>query len=805
MTDSRCRCKAKRAALAAARWGASSDASAKWRRRRGDYTTAQVPESGNLYFTNARAQQAFSFSGVVTLSSGSVDCPTCVTTATTADTDLLGSFPHLSVAKLQGRRVASTQPTDLQYLGWNTSSSQWEPKTLPTAPVATVFGRTGTVTSQSGDYQFTQISGTVAAGQLPATAMRTDSDNRVTSGTQDMRSADHTAPMKSGTIASLPSQCQVGETYFATDAVAGNNIYACTAANTWFAQGTNLTVASQGTVVGSRPKLNVQTGLGLVSVMSDTGSQIDLQLALNTTTAQTQAGEQSGRALYCVSSSGSGQNYRCSLTPSLGAYAAGMVLRWKPDVNGAGGVTTLNVDTLGAMRIRLRDGVSEPGTGDIVAGTLYEVWYDGTQFRLMTPISGTSSGSSGAVSSVFGRQGTVVQAVGDYNTDQVTEGSNLYFTNARALAAVTWDLLTGKPSTFTPSAHAASHRNGGSDEVGTSTPAANAIPKAGSDGKLGTGWLPTGATILGYTAENTANKGQVNGYASLDSTGKVPSAQLPTGSSGANAWALVFDGSTTSLADGTTVSWSCGSGSGAQCTASWTAPAGINWVRVQGWGGGGGGQDGMVGTAKGGGGGGGYWESICAVTPGNSYTVAVGKGGVRGGGNNGGNSSFGSCFTVVGGSGANGSSGCGGYRYSASGTPYNWVHSPATSGGQFTWNNCVGAVGVSGAGYVAERLDLGGPGGGAGATAAGNIGGQALGGAGGGGGGAYNNATAGSGGIALGGGGNGGAGGSYSSACVTAGDGSIPGGGGGGGAATASVACTGGSGARGEVRIYYSK
>ncbi len=32
---------------------------------------------------------------------------------------------------------------------------------------------------------------------------------------------------------------------------------------------------------------------------------------------------------------------------------------------------------------------------------------------------------------------------------------------------------------------------------------------------------------LGYTAENAANKGVANGYAGLDGTGKVPSAQLP--------------------------------------------------------------------------------------------------------------------------------------------------------------------------------------------------------------------------------------------------------------------------------------
>jgi len=35
-------------------------------------------------------------------------------------------------------------------------------------------------------------------------------------------------------------------------------------------------------------------------------------------------------------------------------------------------------------------------------------------------------------------------------------------------------------------------------------------------------------TALTFTPENAANRGQINGYASLDTTGKVPSAQLPS-------------------------------------------------------------------------------------------------------------------------------------------------------------------------------------------------------------------------------------------------------------------------------------
>lgn len=41
-----------------------------------------------------------------------------------------------------------------------------------------------------------------------------------------------------------------------------------------------------------------------------------------------------------------------------------------------------------------------------------------------------------------------------------------------------------------PTSHASSHQHGGSDEIATATPGANAIPKADSGGKLAAGWIP---------------------------------------------------------------------------------------------------------------------------------------------------------------------------------------------------------------------------------------------------------------------------------------------------------------------------
>lgn len=51
-------------------------------------------------------------------------------------------------------------------------------------------------------------------------------------------------------------------------------------------------------------------------------------------------------------------------------------------------------------------------------------------------ITASWTDATGAVTSVFGRTGDVVAQTGDYTTTQVTEGTNLYFTNARSRDAI---------------------------------------------------------------------------------------------------------------------------------------------------------------------------------------------------------------------------------------------------------------------------------------------------------------------------------------------------------------------------------
>ena len=79
--------------------------------------------------------------------------------------DVSGQPGAVTVTGLNGRRLGSLTPLDGQFLRWNGVASQWEPVSL--AAAFTVFGRSGAVTAQAGDYSFSQIAGSVGAAQLP--------------------------------------------------------------------------------------------------------------------------------------------------------------------------------------------------------------------------------------------------------------------------------------------------------------------------------------------------------------------------------------------------------------------------------------------------------------------------------------------------------------------------------------------------------------------------------------------------------------------------------------------------------------
>jgi hypothetical protein len=100
-------------------------------------------------------------------------------------------------------------------------------------------------------------------------------------------------------------------------------------------------------------------------------------------------------------------------------------------------------------------------------------------------VMSTQAIPTGSVTSVFGRTGAVVAANGDYTTSQVTEGSNLYYTDARARAAITL--------TTTGSSGAATY-SGGTLNIPTYTLAG----LGGQPALSGTGFVKISGTTISY-------------------------------------------------------------------------------------------------------------------------------------------------------------------------------------------------------------------------------------------------------------------------------------------------------------------
>lgn len=93
---------------------------------------------------------------------------------------------------------------------------------------------------------------------------------------------------------------------------------------------------------------------------------------------------QDGGLIYAASSAGS-DTYAITLSPAPSAYAAGQVFNFKADVANTG-AATLNVNSLGAKTIKkLND--QDLATGDIEAGQVVTVVYDGTSMQMTSQVA----------------------------------------------------------------------------------------------------------------------------------------------------------------------------------------------------------------------------------------------------------------------------------------------------------------------------------------------------------------------------------------------------------------------------------
>jgi hypothetical protein len=157
--------------------------------------------------------------------------------------------------------------------------------------------------------------------------------------------------------------------------------------------GLTLTVQNDGATVGSRGTANFIPGAGVVNLITDTGTGVNIQQSADTAVMLSKVTNQAGTPLLCASASGSGTTYTCSLSPTLTTYTTGMVLYWKIDVANTSVNPTLNVDTLGVKAV-VDYQANALTVGALISGAEVPIWYDGTNLRCMTCGSGSSNTAS---------------------------------------------------------------------------------------------------------------------------------------------------------------------------------------------------------------------------------------------------------------------------------------------------------------------------------------------------------------------------------------------------------------------------
>ncbi|MGE5647628.1 MAG: hypothetical protein ACM336_17765 [Acidobacteriota bacterium] len=209
--------------------------------------------------------------------------------------DISGTPGAAVVGGLQGRAISPAAPADGEVLRWSGAASQWQPfpsvlsggsnysQAFSGATSVTIAGTAHglgtanvivdcydaatpaarlepasvtvhpatfdvTVTFSSARSGRCVVNGSGASGGVQATASNTFAAGTAQTfqGALVATSAERTAPVKAGMA--LPAACAAGDQFFKTDAAPGQNLYFCTAANTW----TQMAGAVSGTIGNSQ-------------------------------------------------------------------------------------------------------------------------------------------------------------------------------------------------------------------------------------------------------------------------------------------------------------------------------------------------------------------------------------------------------------------------------------------------------------------------------------------------------------------------------------------------------------------------
>lgn len=353
---------------------------------RGDKTfqtlnTLAVPENTNLYYTQARFDTAFGGKTTTDLAEGT----NLYFTTARAQAAISGTLPIsvsggvVSISQASGSSNGYLSSTD-----WNTFNAK------QAALNGTGFVKiSGTTISYDNSTYLTTISGITAGGELSGTYPNPTLVNSAVTG-KILSGVNITG----GTIADTDSILTAfGKLQNQINGLIGSSIYE----GTWNASTNTPSIASG---VGTQGSYYIVSVAGSTNIDGITDWNVGDWIIFDGT-----AWQQVDNTDAVVSVNG--ETGAVSLTTSNIAEGTNLYF-----TNARAIASTLTGYTSGAGTISSSD----------------------TILQAIQKLNGNVSGLVTGVSSVFGRTGAVVAASGDYTTTQVTEGTNLYYTEARVSA-----------------------------------------------------------------------------------------------------------------------------------------------------------------------------------------------------------------------------------------------------------------------------------------------------------------------------------------------------------------------------------